>query len=139
MPQIRVALIVDDDSTCRELVERMLGKKNYEVLSAESGEQALKMLDDSKPDVILLDIMMPNMNGFQVLQKVRESSHHYALPVIMLTAKSGDDDMMTAYQYGSDYYITKPFTADQLTYGIDMVLGRQPAGDGGASGTASSP
>ena len=125
MGQIRVALIVDDDADCRQLVDRMLSREDYDVISAESGEKALEILKSTVPDVVLLDIMMPDMNGFQVLEKIRESSKHYALPTIMLTAKSSDDDVMTAYQYGSDYYITKPFTSDQLLYGIDLVLGQK--------------
>lgn len=125
--------MVDDNADCLQLVDRMLSSQGFRVLSAQSGAAAVDLLKAESPDVLLLDVMMPGMTGFEVLANVRESSRHYALPVIMLTASTNDDDVMTAYQYGSDYYINKPFTADQLRYGIDLVLGNQAAvASGGA-------
>ncbi len=124
MTQPITVLAVDDNIDCLALATRMLQGQGFEVLSADSGTKALGVLETQTPDVVLLDIMMPGMTGFQLLARIRESAKHYALPVIMLTASNNDDDVMTAYQHGSDYYITKPFTAQQLRYGIDMVLGR---------------
>ncbi len=117
-------LVVDDNPDCLTLVGRMLGSHGYRVLSAQSGPAALEILETEIPDILLLDVMMPGMTGFQLLEKLRESAKHYALPVIMLTASTNDDDVLTAYQFGSDYYITKPFTSEQLRYGIDLVLDR---------------
>jgi len=124
MTQSTTVLVVDDNVDCLALATRMLEGHGFEVLAADSGANALEVLETQTPDVVLLDIMMPGMTGFQLLARIRESAKHYALPVIMLTASNNDDDVMTAYQDGSDYYITKPFTAQQLQYGIDMVLGR---------------
>jgi DNA-binding response OmpR family regulator len=118
-------LVVDDNPDCLHLVGRMLGIHGFDVLAAQSGPAALELLLTETPDIMLLDVMMPGMTGFEVLESLRESTRHYALPVIMLTASTNDEDVMTAYQYGSDYYITKPFTSEQLRYGIDLVLGRQ--------------
>ncbi len=123
-------LVVDDNVDCLALATRMLQANGFDVLSANSGAQALSVLENHVPDVMLLDIMMPDMTGFQVLERVRESARTYALPVIMLTASNNDEDMMSAYQTGSDYYITKPFTAQQLRYGIDLVLGKDAAANG---------
>jgi DNA-binding response OmpR family regulator len=123
---IRV-LVVDDNDDCLKLVGSMLRGQGFEVLSANNGGAALDLLVENTPDIVLLDVMMPGMNGFEVLEAIRQSAKHYALPVIMLTASTNDDDVMSAYQFGSDYYITKPFTSQQLRYGIDLVLGRETA------------
>lgn len=127
MAQRTKVMVVDDNADCLRLVGRMLTTQGFDVLSAQSGAAALEVLQTESPDILLLDVMMPEMTGFQVLETVRENARHYALPVIMLTASTNDDDVMTAYQYGSDYYITKPFTSEQLRYGIDLVLGGQTA------------
>ena len=118
-------LVVDDNEDCLQLVSRMLRGQGFDVMAASDGAGALEILTDESPDIVLLDVMMPGMNGFEVLEAVRQSARNYALPVIMLTASTNDDDVMSAYQYGSDYYITKPFTSEQLRYGIDLVLGRE--------------
>lgn len=120
-------LVVDDNDDCLGLVRRMLTGDGFQVIAADCGAKALSLLETETPSIVLLDVMMPDMTGFQVLERIRESAKHYALPVIMLTASTSDDDVMTAYQYGSDYYIPKPFTAEQLRYGIDLVLGRDGA------------
>ena len=75
-------------------------------------------------DLVLLDVMMPEMSGIEVLQQIKDNSQTGRLPVILVTAKTHDEDVMVGYQYGADYYITKPFTAKQLLYGIDLVLGK---------------
>jgi len=77
--------------------------------------------------VILLDVMMPEMSGFEVLEKIKTTHATSKVPVIMVTAKMQDEDVMTGYQHGADYYITKPCTAKQLLYGIGLVLGRAEA------------
>jgi two-component system phosphate regulon response regulator PhoB len=75
-------------------------------------------------DLVLLDVMMPGMSGFEVLAEIRTQPATATLPVILLTAKTQDDDLMTGYDGGADYYITKPFTPKQLFYGIEWVLER---------------
>ncbi len=129
--QTTKVLVVDDNEDCRALVKGMLTKRGCAVLAAACGSEALTILEAETPDVVLLDVMMPEMTGFEVLEKIRESAKHYALPVIMLTASDNDDDVMTAYQHGSDYYINKPFTAEQMLHGISLVLG----GEAGAAVT----
>ena len=75
------------------------------------------------PDVVLLDVMMPEMSGFEVLERIKTTHATSKVPVIMVTAKMQDEDVMAGYQHGADYYITKPCTAKQLLYGIGLVLG----------------
>src|SRR5262249_60666316 len=87
----------------------------------------LEQLRTEVPDLILLDVMMPQMSGLEVLQRIKSTHATAKVPVIMVTAKMQDEDVMTGYQHGADYYITKPCTAKQLLYGIGLVLGRSDA------------
>ncbi len=75
------------------------------------------------PDIILLDVMMPGMDGIEVLDHIKADPKSASIPVIMVTAKSQDEDLLVGYKYGAEYYVTKPFTARQLLYAIGLVLG----------------
>ena len=85
------------------------------------------MIARQHPSCILLDVMMPRMSGLQVLEALKADPATANIPVIMVTARTGDEDVLHGYQQGADYYITKPFTADELLYGVNLVLGRQQA------------
>jgi DNA-binding response OmpR family regulator len=117
-------LVVEDDEDNLTIIRRLLQGANYEVAAVMSGGDALKLLQTETFDVILLDIMMPDISGLDVLQKIKAESATADLPVILVTARSSDDDLMSGYQYGADYYVTKPFTKKQLLYGINLVLGK---------------
>ena len=117
-------LIVDDNADSVAIMRTILGRNGYQVAAAMSGSEALDHLEKEKPDLILLDVMMPKMSGLEVLQHIKGNPATGNLPVILVTAKTRDDDVLSGYQYGADYYITKPFTAKQLLYGINLVLGR---------------
>jgi CheY-like chemotaxis protein len=118
-------LIVDDSSDNVEMVSLLLSKRGFDVTSAPDGPGALEALEAARPDVILLDVMMPSMSGMEVLDRIRANPQHANIPVILVTAKTGDEDVLEGYKFGADYYITKPFTARQLLYGIGLVLGRE--------------
>jgi CheY-like chemotaxis protein len=118
-------LVVDDNPDSLVIVRGILEPHGYQVDEATSGPQALERIRAQRPDIVLLDIMMPEMSGFEVLQKIREDPETSLLPVILVTAKTGDEDVVQGYQYGADYYVTKPFTGQQLIYGIELVLGRE--------------
>lgn len=118
-------LVVDDNRDSLFITRGILEPKGYEVIEATSGEEALELVRQSPPDLVLLDIMMPGMSGLEVLQKLKEQYETARIPVILVTAKTADEDVVQGYQYGADYYITKPFTATQLLYGIELVLGRE--------------
>ena len=92
---------------------------------AATGMAALAALDRARPDLVVLDIMMPGMTGFDVLDRVKASPQLAAIPVIMLTAKADDGDLLASYRSGADYYITKPLVASQLLYGVGLVLGTE--------------
>jgi CheY-like chemotaxis protein len=117
-------LIVDDNPDSITIMQTILENKSYRVIVATSGAEALERVASDTPDLVLLDIMMPEMSGLEVLQRLKENAQTGRLPVILVTAKTHDDDVLSGYQYGADYYITKPFTAKQLLYGIDLVLGK---------------
>lgn len=120
------ALVVDDDPMIRAMVQAILEAEGYQVVIAEDGQAAVDVLDsEPRPiqfNLILLDVVMPGMNGLDVLTRVKLHSHTQSIPVIMLTGESKADDIMAGYEVGADYYITKPFTRQQLLYGLNLVL-----------------
>jgi CheY-like chemotaxis protein len=124
----RTILVVDDNLDGTMILRSILETQGFAVRVANSGPEALALLAHDVPDVILLDVMMPEMSGFEVLERIKTKHATSKVPVIMVTAKMQDEDVMTGYQYGADYYITKPCTAKQLLYGLSMVLGK-PAAD----------
>ena len=115
-------LIVDDNPDNLLILQTILRKNGFRVRTAAGGREALALLAAEVPDAVLLDVMMPDMNGLEVLERIRETPATARLPVIMVTAKSHDEDVLRGYQCGADYYITKPCTARQLLYGLEMVL-----------------
>lgn len=120
----RKILVVDDNVDSVAIMRGMLESRGYEVAAAMSGAEALQFLQTETVDLVLLDIMMPVMSGIEVLQRIKQDPTLNALPVILVTAKTQDDDLLSGYQFGADYYITKPFNAKQLMYGIGLILGQ---------------
>jgi CheY-like chemotaxis protein len=121
-------LIVDDNPDSIAIMRSILENRGYHVCVATSGNEALQIIGKEPLDLVLLDVMMPEMNGIEVLQQIKDNSQTGRLPVILVTAKTHDEDVMVGYQYGADYYVTKPFTAKQLLYGIELVLGKGESG-----------
>ena len=117
-------LIVDDNPDSVAIMRSILENRGYHVHVAASGTEALQVVRKEPLDLVLLDVMMPEMSGIEVLQQIKDNSQTGRLAVILVTAKTHDEDVMVGYQYGADYYITKPFTAKQLVYGIELVLGK---------------
>ncbi len=102
-------LVVDDNEMNRDMLSRRLARKGHDVLVADGGEQALEMIEHESFDVVLLDIMMPGIDGFQVLEKIRAEYGAADLPVIMATAKDDSSDVVAALKAGANDYVTKPF------------------------------
>lgn len=121
------ALIVDDDPMIRTLVQSILDDAGFDTAIAEDGTKALAYLDSitesPKVDLIVLDVVMPGMNGLDVLVRLKVNAPTQSIPVLMLTGEDKAEDILAGYSVGADYYITKPFTRQQLLFGIDMVLG----------------
>lgn len=125
-------LVVDDEPAIVRLVRAKLQADGYAVITAARGEEALELLDEERPDLIVLDLMMPGMDGFETLRHIRERGQ---TPVIMLTARSGDADKLRGLQGGADDYLTKPFNPDELSARVGAVL-RRAAGAAPAGGRA---
>jgi two-component system phosphate regulon response regulator PhoB len=128
----RDVLVVDDTEDCRVILRSMLKCHGHRVRTADSGKEALAAVEAQAPDVILLDMMMAGMSGLEVLERLRACPATARIPVILVTARSGDDDVMDGYQQGADYYITKPCTARQVMHGIALVLGEADAASNAA-------
>lgn len=120
-------LVVDDSADIALISARMLTQRGFIVITATGGVEALTLVARQRPSCILLDVMMPGMSGLDVLRELKVDPETATIPIIMVTAKSTDDDLLSGYQQGADYYITKPFTADELVYGVNLVLGNQEA------------
>jgi DNA-binding response OmpR family regulator len=117
-------MIVDDDYDTRTVVKTILTGSGFRVEDCESGMVALEKLKSYTPDLILLDIMMPVMSGYDVVVHLKQKPETQNIPVIMLTAKGEPEDLITGYKdYAVDYYIPKPFTTRQLLAGINLILG----------------
>ncbi|CZR07203.1 response regulator transcription factor [Trichococcus ilyis] len=114
-------LIVDDETNILDIMEAYLIAKNYEVFRALDGGEALWKTETIRPDLIVLDLMLPDISGLEVCRKIRESSD---VPVIMLTAKTAEQDILMGLQIGADHYMTKPFSPKELVARVGTVLRR---------------
>lgn len=114
-------LTADDDPQLLRLVTRNLQLEGYEVLAASDGQQALEQVEQQSPDLVLLDVMMPRLDGFSVTHKVREFS---SVPIIILTARGQDQDKIRGLDLGADDYLTKPFSIEELLARVRAVLRR---------------
>lgn len=114
-------LIVDDDAEIRKVIGIYLENEGYEILKAENGEQALKLLAENEVALVLLDIMIPGMNGTEICMKIRED---HIMPIIFLSAKSEDLDKIQGLASGADDYITKPFSAMELIARVKSQIRR---------------
>ncbi len=119
----KTIMVVDDNPDIVTIVKTILEGKGFDVLSASSGQELLNLLQNKKPDLIILDIMMPEMDGLEVLSRLKGVAETATIPVILLTAKVQYEDVLGGYKLGADYYITKPFTSTQLVNGINLLLG----------------
>ena len=124
----KVILTIDDELHIRELLEYNLRKAGYEVLGAETGEKGLEILKTAQVDLVLLDYMLPGMDGVEVLRRIRAGSDLSALPVIMLTAKGEEIDKVLGLEMGADDYISKPFGIRELEARIKALLRRSALG-----------
>ena len=107
-------LVVDDSSTIRRSAESMLKAEGYDVVTAENGFEALSMVARHNPDLIFVDIMMPRLDGYQTCAIIKNNAEYRATPVVMLTSKDGLFDQARGRVVGSDLYLTKPFTKEEL-------------------------
>jgi twitching motility two-component system response regulator PilG len=111
-------MVIDDSKTIRKTAQTLLSKAGCEVITAQDGFDALSKIADNHPDIIFLDIMMPRLDGYQTCAVIKHNSTHASTPVIMLSSKDGLFDKAKGRIVGSDQYLTKPFSKDELLNAI---------------------
>ncbi len=123
-------LIVEDEPDIRELVVHHLKREGYQVSAASSGEEALRQVQAAPPDLVILDLMMPSMDGLEVCRRLRQDPATASLPIVMLTAKGDEVDRVLGLEIGADDYVVKPFSPKELLARVRAVLRRsRPAPD----------
>ena len=116
-------LVVDDEEVIRKTLRIHLEKIGHEVKEASDGMEALRKLGGEKFDLLICDILMPKKDGWEVLKELRSNPSTKDMPVIVLTAKTRDEDMFRGYDLGANYFMNKPFTKSQLLYGVKLMFG----------------
>jgi len=114
-------LVCDDERHIVRLIQVHMEKQGYTVVTAYDGKDGLEKIRAEKPDLVVLDVMMPYMDGFEVLKNLRREPETENLPVIMLTAKAQDKDVFEGYHYGADMYLTKPFNPIELVTFVKRI------------------
>ncbi len=118
-------LIADDDSDILELVAFRLGHAGYEPVTAHDGAEALRLAREQQPDLVILDVMMPKMDGYEVMRALRTDQATRRTPVILLTARAQESDVSRGFEAGADDYVRKPFSPQELTARVQAILGRR--------------
>jgi DNA-binding response OmpR family regulator len=118
-------LIADDDPDILELVSFRLERAGYEVLQARNGEEAVQVAIVRRPDLAILDVMMPRLDGYEATRRLREHDETRRMPVILLTARVQEDDIARGFEAGADDYVKKPFSPQELGSRVQAVLGRR--------------
>ncbi len=125
-------LVVDDEPPTVKMVQLALEGEGLEVTTATNGAECLVQVDASRPDLVILDIAMPVLDGFETLRALRRQEGTKDLPVIMLTARAADEDVLRGWSTGVDFYLTKPFSIDELLVATRRVLAAtESAAEGG--------
>ena len=122
----RTILVADDEPNIVISLEYLMKREGYTVLVARDGQEALDAIARDKPDLVLLDVMMPKKSGFEVCQAVRASEELQATKILMLTAKGRDTDLAKGLALGADAYMTKPFSTRELVQKVADMLAAQP-------------
>lgn len=117
-----VILVADDEPVNRKLIQRRLEREDYEVITAEDGEEALKLIRGRKPDLVLLDVMMPVIDGFEVCREVKSDTETREIPVIFLSARDETEIKINGFALGANDYISKPFKAEELMARVNVAL-----------------
>lgn len=121
-----VILVAEDDPDLQSLLRHVLESDGYAVYIAADGQEALDQYDALSPDLLVLDIMMPRLSGFEVLRELRgDDARRQDVPVLVLTSRSGEDDVLTGFELGVDDYLTKPFVIGELRARVRALLARR--------------
>jgi DNA-binding response OmpR family regulator len=127
-----LVMVIEDEKEIRDLVRYNLEKAGFRVAAAADGEQGLQQLFASRPDLLVLDLMLPGMNGLEIVREVRAEPLTHDLPVLVLSARSAEMDKLLGFEQGADDYLTKPFSPRELVARVKALIRRtRPAGPGG--------
>jgi len=116
-------LVADDDPDIRDIVSFRLRRAGYQTVEASNGDEALKLAHDRPPALCILDVMMPQVNGFEVVRELRGDSSTEGIPILMLTASVQDKDIAKGFEIGADDYLRKPFKTNELLERVSSLLG----------------
>jgi DNA-binding response OmpR family regulator len=119
-------LLAEDDKQIADMISFKLSNSGHQDVRAQDGEQAVKLVAREKPDLILLDAMMPGLSGFEVLRRLKADSAVRSIPIIMVTAKGHERDVLTGLRGGAIDYIVKPFSLKELSARVELALRREP-------------
>jgi DNA-binding response OmpR family regulator len=122
---VPLVLVADDDEDIRSLVVYRLERSGYDVIAAPDGDAALELALEKRPDLAVLDVMMPKLNGYEVTRAIREHEPTSRMPVILLTARVQEADVARGFEAGADDYIKKPFSPQELRARVQAILGRR--------------
>jgi DNA-binding response OmpR family regulator len=122
---VPLVLVADDDEDIRSLVVYRLERSGYDVIAAHDGDAALELALERHPDLAVLDVMMPKLNGYEVTRAIREHEPTSRMPVILLTARVQEADVARGFEAGADDYIKKPFSPQELRARVQAILGRR--------------
>ncbi len=122
--ELKKILVVDDEPDSLMTLSMALKSLGHVVLGALNGEEGLRLFKEEKPDIVILDIVMPVMDGWEVLQRIKSGFISKRVPVILITGKSTDKDKEKSYQYKADFYVTKPYNLKQLLFTIEDMLAK---------------
>jgi two-component system, OmpR family, alkaline phosphatase synthesis response regulator PhoP len=124
-----LVMVIEDEKEIRDLVRYNLEKAGYRVAAAGDGEEGLRQLFAARPDALVLDLMLPGMNGLEILREVRQEPVTHDLPVLVLTARSAEMDKLLGFEHGADDYLTKPFSPRELVARVKALVRRaSPSG-----------
>jgi len=124
MPDAKKILIIEDSALNRKILEDALSQKGYQVLLADDGRQGMDKLRDESPDLVLMDVVMPNMNGLEATRHIRAAARSQAVPIVIMTSKNTPQDMLQAFEVGADEFLDKPINLEELYETVDRLLNR---------------
>jgi two-component system phosphate regulon response regulator PhoB len=127
-------LVVEDEADLRMVIEFNLKKSGHEVFLAQSGAEGLRLVREKKPELVLLDLMLPDISGLDVCRQIKEGADSKRITVIMLTARGEEADRVTGFEVGADDYVVKPFSVRELLLRIDAILRRSAGAEMGSGG-----
>jgi len=125
-------VVIEDEADIREVIEHNLSREGYRVCSSPDGEKGLRLIRTEAPNLVLLDLMLPGLDGLDVCRELKADSQMRSIPIIMVTAKGEESDIVLGLGIGADDYVVKPFSPRELTARVKAVLRRSPLADDGA-------